>query len=144
MLLSKETICNQIIYNYMVSSIYKYFSKTSIWPLDGTLTGTIPVPSGPGSNDNEKILHTSQIFRTWASPSDVVQYHTLDTPFWGILSKRYSQCILGQGAFVFHSFNENQLLQVSNNYQKKKKLRMTKSTDFLINRCVYTAMIKLM
>ena len=43
--------------------------------------------SGPGSNDNEGVLHTTQIFRTGASSSDAVQCHTKDTPFlgWGVL-----------------------------------------------------------
>ena len=41
--------------------------------MDGTLTDTTTLSqSGPGSNGNEDILHTPQIFRTGASPSDVV------------------------------------------------------------------------
>ena len=37
--------------------------------IDGTLTGiTIPNQSGPGSNDNEGVLYTTQSFKTEAPP----------------------------------------------------------------------------
>ena len=43
----------------MVSNIpiqYIYFSNGSIWPMNGTLTGTTtPGPSGPRSNGNEGV-----------------------------------------------------------------------------------------
>ena len=40
--------------------------NSSIWPIDGTLTGTmIPDQSGPGNNENEGLL-----FITGVSPAD--------------------------------------------------------------------------
>ena len=42
-----------------------------IWLIDGILTGTTTY-SGPGSNGNECVLYTYQIFWTEASPSDAV------------------------------------------------------------------------
>ena len=36
---------------------YSKWLNSSIWPIDGTLTG-ITTPSGPESNDNEGWLHT--------------------------------------------------------------------------------------
>ena len=60
----------------MASSIpmkYKWFSKRSIRPIDGTLIGTTPPDqSGPGSNGNEGVIHTLQIYRTGISSSDAV------------------------------------------------------------------------
>ena len=45
----------------------------SIWPIDGTLTSTTnPCEGGPGSNDNERVYHTSQISRTEDAVSDTV------------------------------------------------------------------------
>ena len=45
--------------------------KSSIWPIDGTLSGlTTLSQSGPESNSNEEVLQISQSSRTWASPSD--------------------------------------------------------------------------
>ena len=45
----------------------------SIWPIDGTPTGTItPDQSGPGSNGNEEALHIPQISRTGASSPNAV------------------------------------------------------------------------
>ena len=52
----------------------------SILPIDGTTTLG---QSRPGINSDEKVLHTPQIFRTGASPSDTVRYHTKDIPFQG-------------------------------------------------------------
>ena len=44
-----------------------------VWPRDGTLTGTtIPDQSGPGSNDNEGLLHIAQSSRTGTVLSDTV------------------------------------------------------------------------
>ena len=41
--------------------------------MNGTLIGTTSLgQSGPGGNGNEGVLHTSQILRTEASPSDAV------------------------------------------------------------------------
>ena len=44
---------------------------------------TTPGQSEPGSMGNERVLHTPQLSKTGASPSNVVQYHTQDTPFRG-------------------------------------------------------------
>ena len=47
------------------------FQNWSIWHLDGTLTGTNnPGQSGTGINDNEKIFHTPESFRSEPSLSD--------------------------------------------------------------------------
>ena len=54
---------------------------TSIWFINVILKGTII--AGLWSNGNEGVLHTSQIFRTGASLSDAIEYHTQDTPFGG-------------------------------------------------------------
>ena len=49
----------------MISNIpieYKPFLNRSIWPIDGTLTGTTtPDQSQPGSNDNEDWFMVSSI-----------------------------------------------------------------------------------
>ena len=45
-------------------------------PKQGT---TIPGQSGPGSNDNEGVIHISQSSRIEASPSDAVLYYMQDT-----------------------------------------------------------------
>ena len=48
---------------------------------DGTLKDSItPGQSGIESNDNKEVLHTSQISRIGASPSDAVKCHNQDTP----------------------------------------------------------------
>ena len=52
---------------------YDKFLNRSIWPIDNTQTGT--TNSGQkrcGSNGNEGVLHTPQICRTGASPSNTV------------------------------------------------------------------------
>ena len=42
------------------------FSKISIWPINWILTGTItPVQIGPESIENEVVLRTPKIFRTY-------------------------------------------------------------------------------
>ena len=52
----------------------------------------------PRSNGNEGVLYTPQIFRTGASPSDVILYHIQNSPFLegGIipLCREYSQYII--------------------------------------------------
>ena len=69
------------------------FLKWSVWPFAGTLTGThMPCQSGPGSNGNKGVLHTSKISITGFLPSDAVLCNTLDTYFRGGLW--YNQCIL--------------------------------------------------
>ena len=46
--------------------------NSSIWSIDGTLTGTtVPDQSGPRSNSNEGVLHILKSFRIEASQSDV-------------------------------------------------------------------------
>ena len=60
------------------------FSSRSLWPLDGTLKGTItPGQSGPGSNSNEGVLHTTKNSRAEASQPDAINYRTQDTLFFG-------------------------------------------------------------
>ena len=55
-------------------------SSNLIWPIDGILTGTLTQGSNrPGSIANEWVLHTPQISRIEASPSDAVSCHTQDT-----------------------------------------------------------------
>ena len=51
---------------------------------------TTPGQSGPGSNDNKRILHTPQISRRGASTSDTVQCHTQATLFLGSLMPLHS------------------------------------------------------
>ena len=86
--------------------------KISILSIDKTLTGTtILGQSGPGSNGNERLLHTPQISRTGASSSDNVSYHTQDTHFWGgwVLPfyRGYSQHTLSPADRVFFLEREN-------------------------------------
>ena len=51
-------------------------SNSSIWPIDKTLSGaTTQGQNGPGSNDNEKVLHIPQSSRTGASLSDCFVLH---------------------------------------------------------------------
>ena len=50
-----------------------YLTHKFIWPIDGTLIViTTPSQSGPGSNNNEVVIHTIQIFRSGISTSDAV------------------------------------------------------------------------
>ena len=62
--------------------------------MDGTQTGTnISGQSGHGSNSNEGVIHTHQIYRTGASPPDAVYnhyYHTQDSS----LNKLYKLFLL--------------------------------------------------
>ena len=53
-----------------------------MWPIDETLTGTMtPGLNVTGSNGKQIVLlfHTPQRFRTGASLSDAVEFHTQDT-----------------------------------------------------------------
>ena len=46
-------------------------SNISIWHIDRALSGaTTPDKSGPGSNSNEKVVHTPQSSRARATPLD--------------------------------------------------------------------------
>ena len=57
----------------LLNSTCQIIFKRPIRPIDETLTGTTtPSQSGLGSNGNEGVLHTPQIIKTGASPSDVV------------------------------------------------------------------------
>ena len=55
---------------YMISHIeFKIFANRSIWPTDGTLTGTTTLgQNGPGINDNEGVIYTLRRSRNGASP----------------------------------------------------------------------------
>ena len=57
--------------NKMVLGINRL--NISIWPIDGNLIGTTTsVHSGPGSYDNEEVVHISKNSSTGASQSDAV------------------------------------------------------------------------
>ena len=64
----------QIIYNHILSSIpIKIIFSRSIRPTDGILIGiTTPGESGPVNIGNKGVLHTSQISKTGALPSNAV------------------------------------------------------------------------
>ena len=50
---------------------YSKWLNNSIWPIDGTQTGTTtPSQGGPRSNGNEGVLHISQSSKTRVSPLD--------------------------------------------------------------------------
>ena len=71
-----------IIFCTQLNSLkYSKWLNSSIWPINGTLTGvTTPCQRGPGSNSNEEVLHIFQSSSTEFSPSDsLVSYpeHTL-------------------------------------------------------------------
>ena len=82
-----ELICLQTIkwFQVLVSDTISFISRQLnsfkfrkwfhiyIWPMDGTLTGSITTSqSGPGSNGNEVVLHILENFTAEASPSDAV------------------------------------------------------------------------
>ena len=49
------------------------FQANTIWPEDGTVTGTTtPNQSGPWSNGNEEVPSTPKSFKTGAWPSDIM------------------------------------------------------------------------
>ena len=78
---------------------YESFLNRSIWPKDWNQKGiTTSSQSGPGSNDNEGVLHTFQILRTRASPLERVKWNIQNICFlwWMVLplSKGYSHHIL--------------------------------------------------
>ena len=51
-------------------------SNSSIWSIERALSGaTIPGQSGPGSDDNEGVLHIPQSSRTGALPSDCLVFY---------------------------------------------------------------------
>ena len=55
--------------------IFKYVHLTYSWV--GSLSGTtIQGQIGPGNNGNEEVLHTPQIYRIGALPSDTVYCYT--------------------------------------------------------------------
>ena len=64
----------------------KWFNS-SIWPIDGTLTGSTSLGQNePGSNGNERIFHIILSSRTGASPLDcLVSYPGHSLAGWGIL-----------------------------------------------------------
>ena len=50
---------------FFLSGRMRIILNRSIWPIQGTLTSTnVPGQSGPGSNGNEEVIHTSEIPRT--------------------------------------------------------------------------------
>ena len=62
-------ICIQL-YSIKYSNTNNF--KTSIWPIDGTLTGiTTPGQSGPENDRNERMLYTPKSSRTGASLPDL-------------------------------------------------------------------------
>ena len=66
-----------------------------------TLTvNTTPGQSRPRNNPNEAVLHTSKNSRTEASPSDLVLYHTQDTPLQWIMPA----CPTGWNRLCFYLF----------------------------------------
>ena len=56
--------------SFVCTQLNKWLNH-SIWPRDGTLTGTNNSgQSEPEKNDNERVLQIAQSFMTWASSSD--------------------------------------------------------------------------
>ena len=71
--------------------------KSSIWAIDGTLTGTTtPGQSQSGSNGNKRVLHISWSSRTGVPQSDYFGSYPWQALEWGCLSPllEYSRCIL--------------------------------------------------
>ena len=55
--------------------------------MNGIITGTTTLgKSGPGSNDNEEVLHTPPISKNGASPPDAVLCHTQDSEIIGYIN----------------------------------------------------------
>ena len=71
------------IWSNQIQEIFKQIYLTHRWIL--TDTNTLG-QSSPWRNDDEGILHTPQMSKTWTSPSDAVQCHTMVTLFWGSLT----------------------------------------------------------
>ena len=71
-----------VIWNQIFLSNTNNFLTYLFLTINGTTQETIiSNQSAPGSNGNEGALYTSQIFRTWASPSDEVYNDTLGASF---------------------------------------------------------------
>ena len=68
LLLKSSFFCTQ---PYQMEIIFKHL-------LDSVGIGT-PDQNGPGCNGNDGVLHTPQISRTGASPSDSIRCHTQET-----------------------------------------------------------------
>ena len=60
------------LYNsHNLTSVMCLHTVCSIWPIDRTLSGSTTLgQSGPGSNDNEEVLHIPQISKARASSLD--------------------------------------------------------------------------
>ena len=80
-------ICHKTQPNQIIYLIYMYKEDLALnnllWLIchknQTKLTDTTtPDQSGPGSNKCECALHTPRIFRTGASPSNEIYYHTQD------------------------------------------------------------------
>ena len=71
----------QLFFWHMDSPIdMEWFLNRSIWPVVRTLTSIIILDqSWPGSNGNEKVLHTHQLSKTDASLSNALKCHTQDS-----------------------------------------------------------------
>ena len=62
---------NSFICTQLIGFKYSKLLNSSIWPIDGTLTGTnTPSLSVPGNNGNEEVLHILQSSRNEDLPSD--------------------------------------------------------------------------
>ena len=102
--LDKETETNTSSFICTQSNGFKYFNSpleilfningfksskwlnSSIWPIDGTLTGaTSPDQSETRSNSNEGVLCTCQSSRTRVSPSNAVRCHKQDSHYGGFI-----------------------------------------------------------
>ena len=64
-----------VSYSCLIQIIFKQIYLTDRWD------PTTPSQSGPGSNDNEGLLHTPKIFRTGASLLDAVWFYAQESPF---------------------------------------------------------------
>ena len=58
-------------HSHNLASIFCLHTVYSIWPIDRIISvASIPDQTGPGSNDNERVLRILQISKTGVSPSD--------------------------------------------------------------------------
>ena len=100
---------------------YEWFFSRSSWGIDGMITSSItPGLSGSERNINDRILHTLQISRSGASPSDTFTCDTKHTSFSsnGVLlhpQKMETAYSHGQGVLFF----------VHLDLVDKKRLRMS-------------------